>query len=347
MTNTPSVSFSKCEAKACLESAISFSPYCWAHTSKTDYLPKLREGIRTLAGDPRPLNLKKVDCSGIDLSNLDLRHSCFSQASVSHGSFIGANLFDCDMIGAKFIHCDFVGADMKRSNLTRATIEHSSLSFADLQYSCWTEASFKETDFMGALLFNSSMWNADLAGVKHLKKKNFQDPKSGKRNAQACFLEREPLVACESYRMLKHYFYRNGLYEDASWAAYRELTMERKHFFKTRDLRYFPSLFMDILSGYTEKPARVILSAFVIVLLFGFLYFIFDASAPSRGDVRVHTGFWDNLYFSFITFTTVGFGDFAPRPVIWFRLLACLEAFSGPFMAGLYIFTLTRRYAAN
>ncbi|OIO37819.1 MAG: hypothetical protein AUJ71_04530 [Candidatus Omnitrophica bacterium CG1_02_49_16] len=55
----------------------------------------------------------------------------------------------------------------------------------------------------------------------------------------------------------------------------------------------------------------------------------------------------DATYFSFITFTTVGFGDFVPRAAALSRGLACVEAFLGPFMIGLYIFTLTRRYATN
>ena len=341
------VSFPKCRESSCAEFAVSFSFFCWTHTPKIDYPSKLREGIKALSFSPAPVNLKKVECSGIDFSNLSLEGSSYSQAHLFQCLFIGANLAGSDMIGAKCVNCDFVGADLKKTNWTRSVIERCSFSFTDLQNSYWVEVSLKEMDFMGALLYNSVIWNTDLAGVKHLKKKNFQDPQGVPRNPHVCFLEKDPLVACESYRMLKHYFYRNGLYDDASWAAYRELTMERKHFFKTKDFRYLPSLLMDILSGYTEKPGRVIASSFAIVIFFGLLYFFFNASCPSRGDMSAPTGFWDNLYFSFITFTTVGFGDYAPRPVVWFRLLACLEAFSGPFMAGLYIFTLTRRYAAN
>ena len=70
-----------------------------------------------------------------------------------------------------------------------------------------------------------------------------------------------------------------------------------------------------------------------------------------RDGLRDHAddqiSFVDVLYFGVITITTVGYGDFTPRAVPLFRLITCAEAFSGPFMAGLYIFTLTRRYAAG
>jgi hypothetical protein len=123
--------------------------------------------------------------------------------------------------------------------------------------------------------------------------------------------------------------------------------MERRHFLETRDPRYLPSLLMDLFSGYTEKPNRVIVASLALVFLFGFIYYAFDVPMKSGVLDYARASFWESVYFSFITFTTVGYGDYTPRPEAWFRLLACVEAFSGPFMAGLYIFTLTRRYTTS
>ena len=207
------------------------------------------------------------------------------------------------------------------------------------------EARLREVDMLGTVMSRAVIWNADLAGAMHLKKKNFHDPDSEPR--KALLSEKDALVAFESYRTIKHYFHDQGLHEDASWAAYRELTMERRHFFKTRNPRYFPSLLMDILSGYTEKPNRVVAASLAVIIGFGLIYYFFNVPVLMMAGSGSRTGLLDSIYFSFITFTTVGYGDFTPRPVAWFRLLACAEAFSGPFMAGLYIFTLTRRYAAG
>ena len=123
--------------------------------------------------------------------------------------------------------------------------------------------------------------------------------------------------------------------------------MEARHYFEKRDPRFIPSFLMDLISGYTEKPDRVIMSSGIIVLIFAVFYYAFNVPVYSFEATAHHISFWDSLYFSFITFTTVGYGDFTPRPVLLFRIAACLEAFSGPFMAGLYIFTLTRRYSAS
>ena len=338
--------FPKCQFKDCHELAISFSRFCWGHTEREAYLPMLRKEISGL-GKPAALNLKKVECDRLHLCNVDLRNSSLSQGRFSSINFIGANLNDSDLIGAHFDNCDFVGSDLVGANLTRAAFNKCSFSHSDLRGACLAEARFYETDFMGALLFDVMLWNADLAGAKHLKRRNFVDLERALKRQESRLSEKNALMACESYRTLKHHLFQKGLPEDASWASYKELTMERKHLFRTRSPRYFPSLIMNILSGYTEKPSRAILSALAIVLLFGFAYYLFNIPQAPGGNLSSHATLWDSLYFSFVTFTTVGYGDLMPKPVVWFRMLVCAEAFCGPFITGLYIFTLTRKYAAS
>jgi len=301
-----------------------------------------------MGSDPFSLNLKKVECENMDFSHLDLSHSSFSQASIVRAHFIGTSLTASDMIGARFDSCDFVGSEMQDINLTRALFNCCSFSHADLKGAYLVEAHFREVDFMGAVLNNVVLWNADLSGAKNIKRKNFAHRDDAFARGKVFLSEKNALEAFESYRTLKHYLYEKGLYEDASWASYRELTMERKHLFETRNPRFIPSLLMDILSGYTQKPNRVIVSALGTVFVFGAIYYFLDAvrcTTESYSGAKI--GLWDSIYFSFITFTTVGFGDFVPKANLWIKALVSLEAFSGPFMAGLYIFTLTRRYASR
>ncbi|HTL71077.1 MAG TPA: pentapeptide repeat-containing protein [Candidatus Eisenbacteria bacterium] len=335
--------FQKCRSESCPERALSFADSCWEHVDREAFLQALPARVRTAASSgPIALNLKKVTCGNLDFSGLDLRGSSFSQSHLTYCLFIGANLSEVDLIGSRLHGCDFVGAELSDVNLTRSTLDHCSFAYADLRRAYLVEARFKEVDFMGAQLFRAILWNADLTGAKHLKKKNFHDPFSKGDGLN----EDNAIVAFESYRTLKHHLHDKGLFEDGSWASYRELTMERKHLFNTRDPRFIPSFLMNLFSGYTEKPNRVILSSLAVVFFFGFVYYLFDVPR-SQSLPMARASLSDCVYFSFITFTTVGYGDFAPKAVCWFRLLACTEAFSGPFMAGLYIFTLTRRYAAG
>ncbi|MDH5406821.1 MAG: potassium channel family protein [Candidatus Aminicenantes bacterium] len=55
----------------------------------------------------------------------------------------------------------------------------------------------------------------------------------------------------------------------------------------------------------------------------------------------------DYLYFSIVTFTTLGYGDIRPLPAPWARMVASGEAFIGAFMIALFVWTLARRYVAR
>ena len=345
---TQNTEFLKCQRPLCQESALSLSEYCWAHIeSKSDYHKKLENFLRMLGGKSIRLNLRKAQLQDIDFSNRNLSGSCFSQSHLKGCQFIGSELSNADMIGVRLESCDFIGSTLAGANFTKAVLHGCSFSYSDLRGSYFVEAYLRDVDFMGAHLCGVSLWNAEFNNVKHLKRKSFQDPEKILKKGQAHISEDNPLMARDAYRMLKHHLNHSGFYEEARWAAYQELIMERKYFFEKKDPRYFPSLLMDLLSGYTEKPNRVIVSSVLIIFFFALAYFCLDAAQPTLAPATGRLGLMDAIYFSLITFTTVGFGDLVPRAAMIYRSLVCVEAFSGPFMIGLYIFTLTRRYATN
>ncbi|MBN1353824.1 MAG: two pore domain potassium channel family protein, partial [Candidatus Omnitrophica bacterium] len=158
--------------------------------------------------------------------------------------------------------------------------------------------------------------------------------------------ERGLMSAEEAYQDLKKYFISNGKYVDASWASFKEKTMEKMLLKKKRNLAYLPSLLMDILCGYGEKPYRVILSSAAIISVYAFLFLALNSVTYAQSS-SYKLAIGDYIYYSIVTFTTVGYGDFVPRPSSLFRLLAASEAFVGAFMIGLFIFTLARRYSAR
>jgi hypothetical protein len=92
-------------------------------------------------------------------------------------------------------------------------------------------------------------------------------------------------------------------------------------------------------AGFGLRPLRVIGTALTLVLLYGLAYWAI------AGVVAVHAPepltLWHAIYFSGITFATVGYGDFLPAPHA--RLLALTEGVIGAFTMGFFVVVLANR----
>ena len=64
----------------------------------------------------------------------------------------------------------------------------------------------------------------------------------------------------------------------------------------------------------------------------------FQASANTKTTL----GFWEALYVSVVTFTTVGYGDIAPADVFP-RIVCCAEGIAGGIFLGLLAATAYKR----
>ena len=64
--------------------------------------------------------------------------------------------------------------------------------------------------------------------------------------------------------------------------------------------------------------------------------FIADTSHSPEQKVKT---FWEALYYSVVTFTTLGYGDMQPRGIL--RFMACLETFVGYLVLGILASTVS------
>jgi len=187
--------------------------------------------------------------------------------------------------------------------------------------------------------------------------------------------------AKEVYLTLKNNFHRIGRYNDESSTYKKEMDMERKShwisnmknnrhnlkewLFSGHFWGWFSSAFTNMIYGYGERPCNVIKTALAIILIFALSFSFIGLGNPeiielkgtaihqnsgniidlaSKGFLKnnVIRNFPDSLYFSLITFTTLGYGDFRPLEG-WGRILAGSEAFIGAFMMALFVYTFARR----
>ena len=151
------------------------------------------------------------------------------------------------------------------------------------------------------------------------------------------------------YRSLKQNLQRDGNYSEAGNFYYGEMEMRRKGALK----QYFIPLtkclpnrlwleFYRLLAGYGERPERTLLSSLLTILSFAIFYFF---SGCLKYPQDIHTVFEEfvcSIYFSFVTFTTLGLGDIHPVNNLG-RMLVCVEAVIGAFLIALFVVVFARK----
>jgi len=97
---------------------------------------------------------------------------------------------------------------------------------------------------------------------------------------------------------------------------------------------------------HSEVRTRFILNSLIVLMVTIFLYgqvYTLPASDQAYMMDNGHRTTLDQatgLYFSTVTFTTLGYGDIAPMG--YFRYVAMVEAFTGVILVGIFIYGLTR-----
>lgn len=281
---------------------------------------------------------REVELTGMDLSGADL-----TKVDLSDGTLFDANLSKADLIGSDLSGCDLTGADLSNADLTKARLSNARLWNANLSGAKLVEADLSNADLWNANLHNARLWRTNLAGAKGLTRNSFRCPDG--RLFKSCSVHEEGYISAEeTYRNLKRYFIAEGRYNDASWASFKEKTMEKMLLKRKKSIAYLPAAFMGAICGYGEKPQRIVTSSLVVIFIYGVIFRLLDMAVSAR-DTSLHL--WDYVYYSVVTFTTLGYGDIVPKASTAYRLLAASEAFLGVFLMGLFIFTLARKYSAR
>jgi len=91
--------------------------------------------------------------------------------------------------------------------------------------------------------------------------------------------------------------------------------------------------------GHGERPFRTLFTVAATILFSALLY---TMGAFVRDGVIFTPSFWEAVYFSVVTFTTVGYGDITP--VSSARFIAALEAIGGITFMPLFFVGLSRKY---
>ncbi len=286
---------------------------------------------------------KGANFSGANLQNANLWRADLEQARLNNNaklqnSFIFAsNLKRAQLNGSNFTGADLGNANLEYANLSQANLRDAKMNF----HTILNNARLYQTDFKNSQLKHVHFF---LDVIIPEEKKN------------------ELREAKEIYLSLKNYFKDEGMYEVSSHYYYREMLMARKlkwnkikiHRWNKKSIYkscgtlcrlywdWFGSKIMDLTTGYGEKPFRVIGWWAGIVGGFSLIYWLGNGIKNHPFADAYNPTFWQSLYFSIVSFTTLGYGDFSPKDGI-FQFFASFEAFLGAFFMALFVFVFTRK----
>lgn len=103
-------------------------------------------------------------------------------------------------------------------------------------------------------------------------------------------------------------------------------------------------LVFKTISAYGESPLRVAMVATIVILICSSIYWFTGLTSNVLNEL-IHSAS-TSLYFSVVTFSTLGYGDYSPPPGLA-RLTATFEALSGLFLMSLFLVTLVRQFGRS
>ncbi len=299
------------------------------------------QGVAHFDGTEFQRDISFSDQVGIH-QNAHLKETRFNYAEF-HGEafFIGAKFANVYFLRARFYEntrfietefealAHFGGVDFratayilpkfikKEVSFVHANLDNISLTPLNLGKNAWVF-------FTGARLRNTNIRREDVEGhIRQEKNEHYTE-------------------ARDVYMLLKNNFHTIGRYDDESWAFKKEKDVERKNYFHTRPLKWLGSMFWNLLYGYGERPFWIFGWCGFLLLFSSFIYWLSKGVFHVMGACLIPVeDFWNNLYFSVVTFTTLGYGDF--RPIGAVRVLASVESLLGIFLIALFIFAFARR----
>ena len=293
--------------------------------------------------------------------NLIVENSDIGKLNVNTSNFEGDLLFQEVNILNDFILDKIKG----NQNLIFIDCRFEGLSKLELEVN-------GELDFSQCSFYKNSEINFDdINGKFSLYKTNFSDK---------CYLEYEllenkkyePLIFDNDLKKTKWNFLivssiykssgRTEQYLETFYYFKKYERLERKS--KNKDNYNFLEYLIEITTKYYTSWERTLLSMGLILVAFFIVYCIFpnlliykDTIISSKSLFRtifemcetstldinfLISKFGNALYFTIITFTTVGYGDI--MPLNWMKLVVSLESFLGVFFTASFVVTLSRRF---
>lgn len=244
-----------------------------------------------------------------------------------------------DFSYANFYHCDLSSAHLFKINLSHACLMKASLRDAHLNYAILNKANLLGVNWKASKIEKVQFGKALIQEITAKKLQQNKDIELANDQYQQ---------AEEIYRDLRKHAEHEGIFSLSGAFIQKELTMRRMQL-PLLSKKRLSSKMIDLFCGYGEDPLRIIGISMGLIFCCALLYSF--TGLNYQGNIQVVSptlSFTENLniflsclYYSVVTFTTLGYGDFTPVGIS--RALAAIEAFTGSFTIALFVVVFVKK----
>lgn len=329
------------------------------------------------SADGKRIDLWKADLKGADFERADLTygnfgHNDFTESDLTYADFSHARLEGSDMSNMDLEDVVFEDADLSRADLSKSHMKYNNLIGSSLRNANLSEAvlyrvRLKNADLEYANLSGADLREANLTGAK-LYQTLLTDARINDLTTfdELCSYEQEPFAPYDTpadrfdgaawvYRRLETLHERNAMSLQAREYHVRKKEAMRKKFKQDGNYgRYAAATANRYLSYHGESLSHVMLASAVVILASGLLYpfiggvkdggTVYQTTLMELPTVHGMAALARGLYFSIITFTTIGYANVAPNGP-WSRVLVGIESLLGAILVALFVYVLGRRVA--
>ncbi len=295
------------------------------------------------------------------------RHEPTSDERLDGANFTGARLSETSfltersLIGADFTDAVLDGADLSGADLRRATfrdVDAHGASFRDtnLHDAVFVFTDLRSADFRGARLYRAGLTDVRINVETAFGERPVYETEIGNEPPSSAVTERVE-AAQWVYREIQRLYRENAFPEQVHAYYLREKNFRRRQAWRTGNYRRAITLAGSRwVMRYGTSPWRVIATSLLLILVCAALYpltggiqevgtetaITYRVRAPARTPVwYLAETYFKSLYFSVVTFATLGYGDLQPvRGVA--RAIAAVETLLGSLLVALLVFVLTQ-----
>jgi hypothetical protein len=286
------------------------------------------------------INKRNLDFTNLDFLEIEGKYHGNNELNIFFSHCHNIKINNCELDFINFIECDIMKFNINNSNFTSSAFINGNL---------W-QFNSENSRILNLVFYETSLGSLNLNNTK-LEFIEYYPPK----NERHCHLRLTYESISKNYKSLrvaysklgdrknvKDCYYNERLYELKKKKVSFEFKSSLRNLFRFRIKQFYTefktslktliSYLVDFLGyslwGWGEKPNKLLLNSFLVILIYSLIYL--------RFDILENYSFSECLYFSIFTFTRLGFNKL-PEVSDSIKLLIGTEALMGWIMIGLII----------